>query len=296
MDLGIAGRTALITGGAGGIGFAAAQALGREGARIAIVDLNAEGARSQASALEAEGIAAIGLGADIIAQAEIANAIAETEARLGGVDILVNNAGFTRDMSIRKMQEEDWDSVVDVILKGTFLCTKAVLPGMVERKWGRVINVSSRAHLGNPGQANYSAAKAGVIGFTKAMALENGRHFITVNAVAPGMIDTAMVRSLAHYETVRENAGKNTPIPRIGEVEDVAGAIAFLASQQASYITGEVLHVTGGRYGIPTPGDETQGFDSPIGLYLDGVYLARASASSFEVADIERIEVLRGPQ
>jgi 3-oxoacyl-[acyl-carrier protein] reductase len=249
MDLGMAGRTALITGGAGGIGFAAGQALGREGARVAILDINADAASKAAAALEVEGITAIGLGADIVSSDQVAVAVAQTEEWLGGIDILVNNAGFTRDMSIRKMQEEDWDSVVDVILKGTFLCTKAVLSGMIERKWGRVINISSRAHMGNPGQANYSAAKAGVIGFTKAMALENGRHFITVNAVAPGMIDTAMVRSLAHYETVRENAGKNTPIPRIGEAEDVAGAIAFLASQQASYITGEVLHVTGGRYG-----------------------------------------------
>jgi 3-oxoacyl-[acyl-carrier protein] reductase len=249
MDLGMAGRTALITGGAGGIGFAAGQALGREGARIALVDLDLEGAERQAALLTSEGVEVLGLGADITIADEVARAVATTQERFGGIDILVNNAGFTRDMSIRKMREEDWDPVVDVILKGTFLCTRAVVPGMYERKWGRVINISSRAYLGNPGQANYSAAKAGVIGFTRAMALEAGRHFVTVNAIAPGLIDTPLVRNLPHYASVRDNAAQNTPIPRLGEPQDVAGAIAFLASEQASFITGEVLHVTGGRYG-----------------------------------------------
>ena len=143
----------------------------------------------------------------------------------------------------------NWDAVVDVILKGAFLCTKAVLPGMMERQWGRVVNVSSRAHLGNPGQANYSAAKAGIIGFTRAMSLENGRHFITVNAVAPGIINTEAVRNLRHYEKIKENAERSLPIPRIGEAEDVAAAIAVLASERMAYVTGDVLHITGGRYG-----------------------------------------------
>jgi 3-oxoacyl-[acyl-carrier protein] reductase len=249
MDLGLAGRTALITGGAGGIGLAAARALGREGMGVAVLDVRAEAAEEAAQALASEGIAAIGLAADISIADQVERAVATTTEQLGGIDVLVNNAGFTRDMSIRKMGEQDWDDVVDVVLKGTFLCTRAAVPGMYARKWGRVINISSRAHLGNPGQANYSAAKAGVIGFTRAMALEAGRHFVTVNAIAPGLIDTPLVRSLPHYDAVRASAQDNTPIPRVGQSEDVAGTIAFLASEQASFITGEVLHVTGGRYG-----------------------------------------------
>lgn len=249
MDLGIAGRTAVITGGAGGLGFAAAEAFGREGVRVVLIDIDGQAAEAQAAKLAAAGTEAMGIGVDIIDQPAVEEAIAAVGKRFGGVDILVNNAGFTRDMRITRMQEDDWDSVVDVILKGTFFCTKTVLPGMIERRWGRIVNISSRAHLGNPGQANYSAAKAGIIGFTKAMALENGKHGVTVNAVAPGLIDTAAVRALRHYESIKANAEKNLPIPRLGRPEDVAGAIAFLSSEPAQYITGEVLHVTGGRYG-----------------------------------------------
>lgn len=249
MDLGIAGRTALITGGAAGIGLAAAQMLGREGARIVIIDISGMTAEAEAAKLRDEGIEAIGLAADVGDSTAINKALDTALERFGVIDILVNNAGFTRDMKIDKMQEADWDAVIDVILKGAFLCTKAVLPGMIGQQWGRIVNISSRAYLGNPGQANYSAAKAGIIGFTRAMSLENGRHFITVNAVAPGLIDTAQVRNLRHYESVKANAEAKLPVPRIGQPEDVAAAIVFLASQQASYITGDVLHVTGGRYG-----------------------------------------------
>ena len=146
------------------------------------------------------------------------------------------------------MSEQDWDAVVDVILKGSFLCTKALLPGMIENKWGRIINMSSRAHLGNPGQVNYSAAKAGLLGFTRSLALENGKFGVTVNAVAPGIIDTMAIRGLAHFEKISENAERTTPIQRLGAVEDVADSVTFLASERASYISGEVLHITGGRY------------------------------------------------
>lgn len=249
MDLNISGRTAVVTGGAGGIGFAAAQAFGREGVRVVLLDIDALAAKAQAEKLQADGIEAMGLGTDIIDQSAVDEAFASVRERFGTIDILVNNAGFTRDMRITKMQEDDWDSVVDVILKGAFFCTRAVLPGMIERQWGRIVNISSRAHLGNPGQANYSAAKAGIIGFTKAMALENGKFGVTVNAVAPGLIDTAAVRALRHYETIKANAEKSLPIPRLGRPEDVAAAIVFLSSEPAQYITGEVLHVTGGRYG-----------------------------------------------
>ncbi len=249
MDLGIAGRTAVITGGAGGIGFAAAEAFGREGVRVVLIDIDGQAAEAQAAKLAAAGTDAMGLGVDIIDRSVVEDAVSAVGERFGSIDILVNNAGFTRDMRITRMQEDDWDSVVDVILKGTFFCTRAVLPGMIERQWGRIVNISSRAHLGNPGQANYSAAKAGIIGFTKAMALENGKFGVTVNAVAPGLIDTAAVRGLRHYESIKANAEKSLPIPRLGQPEDVAAAIVFLSSEPAQYITGDVLHVTGGRYG-----------------------------------------------
>lgn len=249
MDLGIRGRVALVTGAAGGIGAAIAAQLGAEGVKVVVADISGEGARAQADLLGASGIDAIGVEVDVTDASTIDRAMTVTAQRFGGVDILVNNAGFTRDMRIGRMQESDWDAVVDVVLKGSFLCAKAVLPGMIERQWGRMINISSRAYLGNPGQANYSAAKAGILGFTRAMALEHGRYSITVNAVAPGIIDTPAVRALPHYEKVKAGAEATLPLPRLGQVEDVANAVAFLASQAAGYITGDVLHVTGGRYG-----------------------------------------------
>lgn len=174
--------------------------------------------------------------------------VAEAAAHFGRIDIVVNNAGFTRDMRLTDMPEGAWDAVVDVVLKGAFLVSKAAVPHLVKQRAGRIINISSRAHLGNRGQANYSAAKAGLLGFTRALALEYGRDYVTVNAVAPGIIGTAAVTGLPHFEKIRAAAEKNTPLPRIGEARDVADAILFLASERASYITGEVLHVTGGRY------------------------------------------------
>lgn len=248
MDFGLQGRTALITGAANGIGACIAEQLAREGARVVVADIDGTAAAAQAARLEAAGLRAIAVAADVRDADSVAAAFASARAALGPVDILVNNAGFTRDSRIGKMDEAAWDAVVDVILKGAFLCTRSALPDMIERRWGRIINISSRAYLGNPGQANYSAAKAGLIGFTRAMSLENGRFGVTVNAVAPGIIDTQAVRDLPHYAKIRENAEKSTPVPRIGEPQDVADAIAFLASARASYISGDVLHVSGGRY------------------------------------------------
>ena len=172
----------------------------------------------------------------------------EAARAYGGIDILVNNAGFTRDKYLLKMPEADWDAVVDTILKGAYHCTRAALPSMMERKWGRVINIASRAHWGNPGQTNYSAAKAGLIGFTRALALEQGKFNITANAIAPGLIETPLVRGLSTYDMLRANALARQPVQRLGAVEDIADAVAFLASERASFITGELLHVTGGRY------------------------------------------------
>jgi len=250
MDLELQGKVAVVTGAARGIGAATARRLANEGMRVAIADRDLTGAEALAAALRAEGREALACGVDVSDEASVQAMVDAVVAAWGSVHVLVNNAGFTRDMRITRMAVSDWDSVVDVILKGAFLCTRAVLPLMTreEQRWGRVINISSRAHLGNPGQANYSAAKAGLIGFTRAMSLENGRFGVTVNAVAPGIIDTQAVRDLAHYAKIRENAEKSTPVPRIGQPEDVADAIAFLASSRASYISGDVLHVSGGRY------------------------------------------------
>jgi 3-oxoacyl-[acyl-carrier protein] reductase len=248
MDLGLGKRTAIVTGSGNGIGAAITNRLSAEGANVIVADINGDHAEAQAEAVRASGGSALAVKADVVNEDEVNAMVEKAVATFGTVDILVNNAGLTRDKRITKMTEADWDIVIDVILKGSFNCTRAVLPHMNERKWGRIINISSRAHLGNPGQANYSAAKAGIIGFTRAMSLEAGRNYITVNSVAPGMINTEMVRALPHWDKIRENAEKTTPIPRVGEVEDIADAVAFLASERASYISGDVLHVTGGRY------------------------------------------------
>jgi 3-oxoacyl-[acyl-carrier protein] reductase len=248
MDLGLKGRVAVVTGGANGIGAEICERLVREGASVLVADIDEARASVFASTLRDRGGIAQAVAVDVTSETSVKAMVDAAVDRMGGVHILVNNAGFTRDMRIMKMSEADWDAVVDVVLKGAFLCTRAAIPHMIANDFGRIVNISSRAHLGNPGQANYSAAKAGILGFTRAMALESGRHWITVNAVAPGIIDTDAVKNLPHYAKIREHAEKNTPIPRIGAPADVAAAVAFLASEMAGYITGEVLHVTGGRY------------------------------------------------
>jgi 3-oxoacyl-[acyl-carrier protein] reductase len=248
MDLGVSGKVAVVTGAGGGIGAAICRRLGLEGAKTVVADIDLGKAQTEAANLAALGIPAIAVAANVVDKASVEALAATALSTFGRIDILVNNAGFQRDKRIANMSEEDWDTVVDVILKGAFLCSKAVLPSMLAGQWGRIINISSRAHLGNAGQANYSAAKAGLLGFTRALALENGKHGVTVNAVAPGLVDTPAIRGLSHFEKVRENAERATPIPRLGAVEDVADSVAFLASDRAAYITGEVLHVTGGRY------------------------------------------------
>lgn len=249
MELGLENKVVIITGAASGIGAETARRMFDEGARVVVADIAADKAAQTAAAIGGDSGRVIGLAVDVTNQASVEAMVAKTVETFGAVHVLVNNAGLTRDMRITKMSEGDWDTVVDVILKGAFFCTKAVVPHLHEQKWGRIINISSRAHLGNSGQANYSAAKAGLIGFTKAMSLEHGRYNVTTNAVAPGIITTEMVRSLPHFDKISETAQKSLPLGRLGEARDVADAILFLASDRASYISGEVIHVSGGRYG-----------------------------------------------
>lgn len=249
MDLGINGKVAIVTGSARGLGAAAARKLAREGAHVVITDIAAESAQAVAASLRDEGLSAHCVVGDITKADDVQRLVDEAVSTFGGVHILVNNAGFPRDKYLVKMSEDDWDQVMNVMLKGAFLATRAVMPKMIEQGWGRIINISSRAHFGNPTQANYSAAKAGLIGMAKALSLEEGRYGITANCIAPGFMDTEMVQALPTYETIKERAIKTQPVKRAGHPDDVANAVAFLASECASFISGEVLHVTGGRYG-----------------------------------------------
>jgi len=249
MELGLKDKVAIVTGSARGLGAATARRLAQEGARVVVTDIMAERAQQTTEELRAEGLAAHCVVADISKSADVQRLIDETVATFGGVHVLVNNAGFPRDKYLVKMTEEDWDLVMGVMLKGAFLATRAVMPKMIEQGWGRVINISSRAHLGNPTQANYSAAKAGLIGMAKALAIEEGRYGVTVNCVAPGFMESEMTQALSTYEVIKEKAIQVQPVKRVGRPEDVADAVAFLASERAGFISGEVLHVTGGRYG-----------------------------------------------
>lgn len=248
MQLGLKDKVAIVTGSARGIGAETALALAEEGARIVVTDIDSDAAAVHCSALLEAGHAAISVAADVTRAADVERLVQAAVDAFGGVHVLVNNAGFARDARITRLTEDDWDAVVDTVLKGAFLCTRAVAPLMADAGWGRVINISSRAHLGNPGQANYAAAKAGILGFSAALALELGRGGITVNTIAPGFIETGGVRNLPHYQKIRDNALARTPIGRLGVPRDIASAVCFLAGEPAGYITGATLHVTGGRY------------------------------------------------
>ncbi|WP_322029242.1 3-oxoacyl-ACP reductase FabG [Paraburkholderia sp. J76] len=249
MDLGLTGKVAIVTGSARGLGAATARRLAQEGAKVVITDINAELAQATAMTMQDEGLAAHCVVGDITKAADVQRLVDETVAHFGGVHILVNNAGAPRDKYLVKMSEDDWDFVITVMLKGAFLAAKAVMPHFIDHGWGRLINISSRAHFGNPTQANYSAAKAGLIGMAKALSMEEGRYGITANCVAPGFMETEMVQALPTYEAIKERAVNAQPVKRVGRPEDIADAVAFLASERAGFISGEVLHVTGGRYG-----------------------------------------------
>jgi 3-oxoacyl-[acyl-carrier protein] reductase len=241
------GKVALVTGGAQGIGKAIALCLAREGADVAVSDINLEKAQETCREVEALGRKALAVGGSV-SEAKAAEAMVEkTVETFGGLDILVNNAGITRDGVLLRMKEEDWDLVLSVNLKGAFHCTKAALRTLIKRKGGKVINIASvTGQMGNAGQSNYAASKAGLIGFTKSVAREYASRNIQVNAVAPGFIDTAMSQAIPPKE--REMLIRVIPMERLGTAEDIAGAVLFLASPAADYITGQVLNVNGGMY------------------------------------------------
>jgi 3-oxoacyl-[acyl-carrier protein] reductase len=241
------GQVALITGGARGIGRAIADGLAREGADLAIADVSLESAESAARELSALGIRAEALKLDVSKSEEVVSAFTKIASDFGRLDIVINNAGINRDGLILRMKEEDWDAVINVNLKGVFLCSKEALKVMVKQKYGRIVNIASVvAFMGNPGQANYGASKAGIVGLTKTTAREYASRGITVNAVAPGFIATAMTDALA--ESVRQEMLKSIPTGAFGTVGDVANAVLFLASPASGYITGQVVHVNGGMY------------------------------------------------
>jgi 3-oxoacyl-[acyl-carrier protein] reductase len=244
-----AGRVAVVTGAARGIGAGTAKRFADEGATVAVLDLDERAASASAQGLGAE--KALGIACDVSDAASVDAAVSRVVDELGRVDILVNNAGVTRDNLLFKMSEDDWDAVMNVHLRGSFLMSRAVQKHMVEAKHGKIVSLSSVSALGNRGQANYSAAKMGLQGFTRTLALELGPFGINVNAVAPGFIVTEMTDATARRlgvepEELRKGAAAANPVRRVGYPEDIAAAVAFLCSDEASYITGQTLYVDGG--------------------------------------------------
>ncbi|MCG3111511.1 MAG: 3-oxoacyl-[acyl-carrier-protein] reductase [Candidatus Manganitrophus sp. SB1] len=241
------GNVALVTGGAQGIGKSIVGLLADCGASVVVSDINRETAEKTVAELNAQGKKAMAVQANVARGEEVKAMVDSVVSQWGKIDILVNNAGITRDTLLLRMKDEDWDAVLSVNLKGTYHCMKAVLSSMSKQRRGRIINISSIVGvIGNAGQANYAASKAAVIGLTKTVAREYAGRGITVNAVAPGFIDTAMTAVLS--AEVKENLMKQIPLARLGSPSDIANAVVFLASDRAGYMTGQVLHVNGGMY------------------------------------------------
>ena len=240
-------KVAVVTGASQGIGRDTALLLARQGAKVALAARRADKLAALAKEIQGNGGEALAVEMDVAEEAQIKAGIKKVQEHFGRIDILVNNAAITRDQLQMRMKRADWDSVIQTNLTGVHLCCQAVIPGMLKQRSGRIINITSVvAQTGNPGQANYIASKAGVIGFTKALAMEIASRGITVNAVAPGFIDTAMTESLG--DNVKEALLARIPLGRMGKGEDVAAAVAFLAGDGAAYITGHVLNVNGGLF------------------------------------------------
>ena len=241
------GHIALVTGASRGIGAAIAQELGKQGATVIGTATSAGGAENISAALKSVGIKGMGMALDVNDAAQIEAVLAEIASKFGDISILVNNAGITKDTLLMRMKAEDWDSVISTNLTSVYRMSQAVLRPMMKARTGRIISISSVVgHMGNAGQTNYAAAKAGMAGFTKSLAAEVGSRNITVNCVAPGFIETDMTAELP--EAIKAKMLERVPLGRLGNVNEIAATVAFLASPSAAYITGETIHVNGGMY------------------------------------------------
>jgi 3-oxoacyl-[acyl-carrier protein] reductase len=245
------GRVAFVTGAGRGIGAATALRLAEDGARVVLADLDLEGCKQVAAQIEQAGSQALAVTCNVADRTNVEAAFQQAVERFGRLDILVNNAGVLRDNLLFKMSDDDWETVMNVHLKGAFLCSRAAQVYMVQQKYGRIVSLSSTSALGNRGQANYSTAKAGLQGLTRTLAIELGPFGITANAVAPGFIDTEMTRATARRQgldpdQVIEMASKSIPVRRVGQPRDVANAINFLASEEAGFVSGQVVYIAGG--------------------------------------------------
>ncbi|MEU6998812.1 3-oxoacyl-ACP reductase FabG [Nonomuraea sp. NPDC046570] len=245
------GRTALVTGAARGIGAAVARRLGRDGFAVAVLDLDETAGEPVVAEIEAAGGRALAVGVDVADEQAVEAAVARVAEELGAPAVLVNNAGIIRDNLLFKMTADDWDMVMGVHLRGAFLMSRAAQRYMAGAGWGRIVNLSSTSALGNRGQANYAAAKAGVQGFTKTLAIELGRFGVTVNAIAPGFIETEMTAATAArvgvpFEDFKAAAAGQIPVGRVGRPEDIAAMVSFFVREEASFVSGQVVYVAGG--------------------------------------------------
>ncbi|WP_074922030.1 SDR family oxidoreductase [Rhodococcoides kroppenstedtii] len=244
-------RTAIVTGSARGIGAAVAKRLAADGYGVAVVDLDEAACATTVDAITAAGGQAIGVGANVADEQSVVSAVERIATDFGKPTILVNNAGILRDNLLFKMSVDDWDAVLGVHLRGAFLMSREVQKHQVEEKWGRIVNLSSTSALGNRGQANYAAAKAGMQGFTKTLAIELGRYNVTVNAIAPGFIETEMTATTAErvgvpFEDFKKGAASQIPVNRVGQPEDIAHTASFFCSEGAGFVSGQVVYVAGG--------------------------------------------------
>jgi 3-oxoacyl-[acyl-carrier protein] reductase len=247
-------RTAIVTGAARGIGAAVARRLASDGMAVAVTDVDEVAAKPVAENIESAGGQAYAIGLDVADEEAVEHAVQLVASTLGPPTVLINNAGITRDNLLFRMSADEWDSVLAVHLRGAFLMSRAVQRHMTEASWGRIVNLSSVSALGNRGQANYAAAKAGIVGITKTLALELGRFGVTVNAIAPGFVETAMTRLTAErlaitFDEFKASAAAQIPVGRVGQPEDVANAVSYFTSEGASFVSGQVLYVAGGPRG-----------------------------------------------